>query len=108
MIRCDPDAVVSRLHLLRNVRPSNLQGFGRFSGGLMPELADGAVLVDCVILVTDDLGDRGPGQGQRQDDDPGAPRGAASQQTRGCGSSFGHPLSTLAEIGRGGKGGEEA
>ncbi len=62
MIGCDP-SVVSRFDRLRNVRASDLQGFGRFGGGLVSELADRAVLIDGVILVADDLGDRGPGQG---------------------------------------------
>ena len=106
MSGCDPSAVRRRFVRRRGARETDLRGYGEFGGGLVPELADRAVLIDRVILVTDDLGDRGPRQGQRQDDDPGAPSGAASQETRGCGSSFCHPFSTLAEIGRGGKGEE--
>lgn len=81
MTGCDPFAVRRRFVRRRNARETDLRGYGEFGGGLVPELADRAVLIDRVILVTDDLGYRGPGQGHRQDDDPGAPAGAASYET---------------------------
>lgn len=59
---------------------------------MVPEFADRAVLIGCVVFVTDDLGDRGPGQGHRQHDDPGAPAGAAACETGVRGSSLGHRL----------------
>ena len=101
---CDPSAVDSLLDRLRNVRESDLQGSGQFGGRLVPELADRAVLVGCVLLVADGRGGRGAGQRKRQDDDPGTPAGAASSEPRVDGSSLDHRLSTLAEIAGGRKG----
>ena len=74
--RCQA-AVVNRLARLRNVCASDVNGCGQFGGGMVPELADRAVLVDFVFFVTDGLGDRGTGQQYRQDEDPGAPAVAA-------------------------------
>ena len=96
MTGCDPSAVDSLLERLRNVRRSNLCGSGQFGGRLVPELADGAVLIDCVLLVADGRGERGAGQRQRQNDGPGVPAGAASYESRLRGS-LSHPLLTLAE-----------
>ena len=94
----DPSAADGLLERLRNVRESDMHGSGQFDGRLVPELADRAVLVDCVLLVADGRGERGAGQRQRKDDDPGAPAGATSYETR-VRRSLGHPLSTLAENG---------
>ena len=77
MTRCGQAAVVSRFARPRNVRFSDLHGCGRFGGGLVPELADRAVLADFVFFVTDGLGDRDAGQQRRQDENPGAPAVAA-------------------------------
>ena len=96
MTGCDPSAVDSLLERLRNLRRSDLCGSGQFGGRLVPELADGAVLIDCVLLVADDCDGRCAGQHQRQDDDPGVRGGAASYESRVRGS-LSHPLSTLAE-----------
>ena len=97
MTGCDPSAVDGMLERLRNVRGSDLQGSGRFGGRMVPELADRAVLVRCVLLVADGRNRRSTGQHQRQEDDPGAPAGATSCEPRVHGSSLGHQLSTLAE-----------
>ena len=98
MTGCNPPAVDGLLERLRHVRESDLQGSGRFSGWLVPELADRAVLVGCVLLVADGRDGRGAGQHQRQSDDPGAPAGAPPREPRVHGFSLDHPLSTLAEI----------
>ena len=105
MTGCDPSAVRRRFVRRRNARETDLRSYGEFGGGLVPELADRAVLIDRVILVRDDLDGRDPGQGHRQGDDPGAQAGAASCETGVRGSSLDHRLSTLAEITGGGKGG---
>ena len=97
MTGCDPPAVDGLLKRLRHVRESDLQESGRFGSWLVPELADRAVLVGCVLFVADGRDGRGAGQHQRQGDDPGAPAGAASREPRVHGLSLGHPLSTLAE-----------
>ena len=97
MTGCDPSAVDGLLERLRNVRESDLQGSGQFGGRLVPELADRAVLVGCVLLVADGRDGRGAGQHQRQGDDPGTPAGATSREPRVHGFSLDHLLSTLAE-----------
>ena len=107
MTGCDPSAVDGMLDRLGNVREPDLQGAGRFGCRLMPELADRAVLVRRVLLVADGRDRRGAGQHERQEDDPGAPAGAASCEPRVHGSSLGHPLSTLAENRPGRQGGRD-
>lgn len=102
MTGCDPPAVHRRFEGRRNARESDLRGCGEFGGGLVPELADRAILVDCMLLVTEDLGDRDASQRDRQGDDPGAPPGPTACEARMHGSS--HWLSTLAEFARGDKG----
>ena len=97
MTGCDPTAGDDPFERLRDVRESDLQGSGRFGGGLVPELADRAVLVRCVFFVADGLCGRGAGQHQRQEDDPGAPTGTACSEPRVDGISLGHEFSTLAE-----------
>ena len=99
----DPSAVASPLEGRGNVGDSDLQGSGRFGGGLVSELADRAVLVGGVLLVADGRGSRGAGQRHRQDDDPGAPTTASSEPPV-RGSSLDHLFSTLAEIAGGRKG----
>ena len=88
-----PSAVVSRLARLRHVRESDLHGCGRFGGGLVPELADCAVLVDCVFFVTDDLSERDAGERNRQGDDPGTPARAPRYEPRMHGSALDHQKS---------------
>ena len=102
MTGCDPAAVVSRFDRLGNVGKPDLQECGRCGGGLVPELADRAVLVGRVLLVADGRNDRDAGQRDRQGDDPGAPPSAMACDARVHES--GHWLSTLAEIARGDKG----
>ena len=96
MTGCDPYAADGLLERLRNVRESDLHGSGQFDGRLVPELADRAVLVDCVLLVADGRGERGAGQRQCKHDDAGAPAGFTSYETL-VRRTLGHPLSTLAE-----------
>jgi len=97
MTGCDPAAGDDPFERLRDVRESDLQGSGRFGGRLVPELADCAVLLRCVVFVADGLCGRGAGQHQRQEDDPGAPTGTTCSEPRGHGTSLGHELPTLAE-----------
>ena len=104
MTGCDPSAVVSRHDPFRNVRVADVQECGRFGGGLVPELADGAVLVDAVFFVPGGLGDRGTGEQHRQGDDPVVPAGASSCEPCMHGSSLERQPRNLAEIARGGKG----
>ena len=104
MTRRGPSAVVSLLARLRNVRVSDLRGRRRFGGGLVPELADRAVLVDFVFFVTDGLGDRNAGQQHRQDEDPGAPAAAASHEPSMYGTAVDHQPLNVAETVRPGKG----
>ena len=106
MTGCDPSAGDDLLERLRNVRESDLQGPGRFGGRLVPKLADRAVLVRFVVLVTDGLYGGGAGQHQRQEDDPGAPTGTTRCEPRVHGFSLGHQLSTLAENRPGWQGGD--
>ena len=73
MTRRDPFAVGSLLKRLRNIGESDLQRAGEFGGRLVSELADRAMLIGCVLLVTEDLGGGGTGHGHRQDDAPCAP-----------------------------------
>ena len=103
MAGCDPSAGDDLFERLRNVRESDLQEPGRFGSRLVPELADRAVLVGCVLLVADGRYGRGAGQHQRQEDDPGAPTGTTCREPGVHGFCLGHPLSTLAEIARDGK-----
>ena len=65
MTGCDPTARDDPFKRPRDVRESDLQGSGRFGGRLVPELADRAVLVRCVVFVADGLCGRGAGQHQR-------------------------------------------
>ena len=100
MTGCNPTAGDDLFERLRDVRESDLQGSGRFGSGLVPELADCAVMVRCVVFVADGLCGRGAGQHQRQEDNPGAPTGTTTcSEPRVHGVSLGHKLSTLAEIG---------
>ena len=85
-----PFAVGSRRERLRNIGESNLQRAGKLGGRLVSELADRATLVGRVLSVTEDLCGGGTGHRHRQDDDPGAPAGAASCGPRVHGSSVGH------------------
>lgn len=99
----DPLVVGSLLERLRNIGASDLRRAEGFGGRLVRELADRATLVGRVLLVTEDLGGGGTAHRHRQDDDPGAPAGAASCELGLHGSSVDHPFSTLAEIARWGK-----
>ena len=89
----DPCAVGSLFEPLRNVGESYLQRAGEFGGRLVPELADRAMLIGFVLLVTEDLGGGGAGHRHHQDDDPCAPATAARCELRVHASSLGHPLS---------------
>ena len=66
----DPFAVGSLLERLRNLGESDLQRAGKLGGRLVSELADGAMLIGLVLLVTEDLGGGGAGHHYNQDDDP--------------------------------------
>ena len=86
----DPCAVGSLLERLRNIGETDLQRAGGLGGRLVPEQADRAMLIGRVLLVTEDLGGGGTGHRHRQDDDPGAPAGAASYEPPAHGSPVGH------------------
>ena len=66
----NPFAVGSLLKRLRNIGDSDLQRAGEFGGRLLSELADRAMLIGCVLLVTEDLGGGGTGHRHHEDDDP--------------------------------------
>ena len=67
MPRRDPFAVGSRLKRLRNIGESDQQRAGEVGGRLVPELADRAMLIGCVLLVTEDLGGGPAGHRHHQD-----------------------------------------
>ena len=58
----NPFAVGSLLARLRNVGEFDLQRVREFGGRLVSELADRAMLIGCVLLVTEDVGGGGAGQ----------------------------------------------
>ena len=87
----DPFAVGSRFERLRNVDESDLQRAGELGGRLVPELADRAMLIRFVLLVTEDLGGGGAGHRRHQDDDPCAPATAKPFEPRVHVSSPDHP-----------------
>ena len=89
----DPFAVGSLLERLRNIGESDLQRAGEFGGRLVSELADRAMLIGCVLLVTEDLGSAGAGHRHHQDDGPRAPVKAARCELRVCASSPDHRFS---------------
>lgn len=78
----DPIAVGSLLKQLRKIGEFNLQPAGEFSGRLVSELADRAMLISRVLLVTEELGTDGTGQRQHQDDAPCAPAAATTCEPR--------------------------
>ena len=85
----DPFAVGSLLERPRNVGESDLQRAGEF-GRQVSELANRAMLVGCVLLLTEDLGGGGTGHRHHQDDDPCAPVEATRCELRVCASSPDH------------------
>ncbi len=90
MTERDPSAVGSLFKRLRNISESELQRVGEFGGRLVSELADRAMLIGCVLLVTEDLGGGGTGHRHHQDDDPCAPATATPCEPRVRASSLGH------------------
>ena len=78
----DPFAVGSLLKRLRNVGEFDQQRAGKFVGKLVSELADGAMLIGCVLLVTEDLGGAGTSHHHDQGDDPCAPATATPREPR--------------------------
>ena len=93
MTERDPFAAGSLFEQLRNIGKSGLQRAGEFGGGLVSELADRAMLIGCVLLVTEDLGGGAAGHRHHQDDDPCAPATATSCEPRVRVSSLGHRFS---------------
>ena len=89
----DPCAVESLFKRLRNIGESDRQRAGGFGGRLVSELADRAMLIGCVLLVTEDLGGGGTGHRHHQDNDPGAPVQATRCDLRVCASSPDHRFS---------------
>ena len=89
----DPLAVGSLLKRLRNIGESDLQRAGEFGGRLVSELADRAMLIGRVLLVTEDLGGGGAGHRHHQDNDPCAPAKAPPCEPRVCASSPDHRFS---------------
>ena len=87
----DPFAVGSLFERLRNIGEPYLQRAGEFGGMLMSELADRAMLIGFVLLVTEDLGGGGTGHRHHQDDDPCAPATATPCEPRVQVSSPDHP-----------------
>ena len=87
----DPSAVGSLFKRLRNIGESYLQRAGEFGGMLMSELADRAMLIGFVLLVTEDLGGSGTGHRRHQDYDPCAPATAKPCEPRMHVSSLDHP-----------------
>ena len=90
MTERDPCAVGSQFKPLRNIGDSELQRAGEFGGRLVSELADRAILIGCVLLVTEDLGGGGTGHRHRQDDAPCAPATTTQREPRGRASSPDH------------------
>ena len=86
----DPFAVGSQFKRLGNIGESGLQQAGEVGGRLVSELADRAMLVGCVLLVTEHLGGGGASHRHRQDDDPCAPAEAKRCELRVCASSPDH------------------
>ena len=86
----DPFAVGSLFERLRNSGESELQRAGELGGRLVSELADRAMLIGCVLLVTEDLGGGGAGHRHHQDDDPCAPATATPCEPRVRTSSLDH------------------
>ena len=86
----DPCAAGSLFERLRNIGESDMQRAGEVGGGLLSELADRAMLIGLVLLVTEDLGSGGTGHRHRQDDDPCAPATATPCEPRVRASSMNH------------------
>ncbi len=86
----DPFAAGSPLKRLRNVGEFDLQRVRKFGGRLVSELADRAMLLGCVLLVTEDRGGGGGGHRHHQDNDPCAPVKATPCELRVCASSPDH------------------
>ena len=87
----DPFTVGSLFKRLRNIGESDPQRAGEFGGRLVSELADRAILIGFVLLVTEDLGGGGTGHRHHQDDDPRAPATATLCELRVHVSSLNHP-----------------
>ena len=87
----DPFAVGRLFQRLRNIGESDLQRAGEFGGGLVSELADRAMLIGRVLLVTEDLCGGCTGHRHHQDDDPCAPATATPCEPRVQVSSPDHP-----------------
>ena len=88
----DPFDVGSLFKRLRNIGESDLQRAGEFGGRLVSELADGAMLIGRVLLVTEHLGGGGAGHRHHQDNDPRAPGKATPCELRVCASSPNHRI----------------
>ncbi len=86
----DPFAVGSLFERSRDIGESDRQRAGEFGGRLVSELADRAMLIGYVLLVTEDLGGGGAGHRHHQDYDPGAPVKAAPCELRVCAFSPDH------------------
>ncbi|MXY24806.1 MAG: hypothetical protein F4Y45_09825 [Acidobacteria bacterium] len=89
----DPFAVGSLLKRLRNLGESYLPRAGKLGGRLVSELADGAMLIGRVLLVTEDLRGGGAGHRHNQNDDPCAPRTVTKYEPRAGASSLDHRFS---------------
>ena len=85
-----PFAVGSQFKRLRHIGESNRRRAGEFGGRLVSELADRALLIGCVLLVTEDLGGAGASHRHHQDDDPCAPATATPCEFQVCASSPDH------------------
>ena len=71
-----------RLEQLGGIRRPDIGNDGQFRDGLVTELADRAAILVAGVVPVPDLGGRDTGQRDRQNDDPGAPTGAASHSPR--------------------------
>ena len=89
----DPFAVGSLLKRLRTSGESDLQRAGEFGGRLVSELADRAMLIGYVLLVTEELGGGAAGHRHHQDEDPRARVKAARCELRVCASPPDHRFS---------------
>ena len=87
----DPFTVGSLFKRLRNIGESDPQRAAEFGGRLVSELADRAILIGFVLLVTEDLGGGGTGHRHHQDYDPCAPATATLCELRVHVSSLDHP-----------------